>query len=203
MYDLTVITKNKINSLEEQVEIDLREDTIIAVPDDTDIVSFKPDGRIEIHPERPVNCSFAKVMSGFIPVLRTVQVKIPMKLYIPFGYQPELKIPRNCIWMDRILTKSDSSIGEVFFKEYKVNFKPITISCSEHPDYVVHTNFSVTCIVNTELMQKENPGMLISKDDILCELSILKDLRNYFGNGKIYYIQNSEIYYKLMDNINE
>lgn len=50
-------------------------------------------------------------------------------------------------------------------------------------------------------MKSAIPTMTIGNSNTLCELHINKNLCNHFASGKIFYIQNNEVYYKLADTI--
>ena len=56
-------------------------------------------------------------------------------------------------------------------------------------------------IINTELLKKEQPSMTIMHNNPICELNIFKNISNNFASGKIFYIINNEIYYKLLDTL--
>lgn len=200
MYNIAIIKKDSIDSVEKLNSINLSDDVIISKPSDRDTISFNINGRIEIHPEKEINFTFAKQISGFVPCLRQQIIRYPLKLYIPYGYEPIFTSPLGCNWMTSINTNYETYSGYILDKDFNLVDKTINFY-SEQPNYIIYRKFIFTLQINTEIMKNELPTMTITPNDVLCELHIHKNLCNHFASGKLFYIQNDEVYYKLTDTI--
>lgn len=200
MYNISKITNTSIESIDKISKIDLTQDVVISTPENLDIIDFNLDGRIFIKTDKDINFTFSKTISGYVPVLRQQIIKIPLKLYIPYGYTPYINFVRNTTWVNTLIPKYESYSGFIVDNDFVLNNKTITIeSCN--PNYIVYNNFSLNMIINTELLKKEQPSMTIMHNNPICELNIFKNISNNFASGKIFYIINNEIYYKLLDTL--
>lgn len=201
MYNITVVKPNSLNSVEKLSSINLSDDVIIAQPEEyQDLVSFNIDGRISIHPNKEINFTFAKQLTGYVPCLREQIVRMPLKLYIPYGYEPTFTKPIGSNWITDITVDYESFSGYILDNDYELVDKTVNIF-SKNPNYIIYRRLVFKFIINTELMKSSIPTMTVSNLDALCELHINKNISNHFGSGKIFYIQNNEVYYKLTDTI--
>lgn len=201
MYNITVVKPESLNSVEKLSSINLADDVIISQPEELpDIVSFNIDGKILVRPDKDTNFSFARQLTGYIPCLREMIIRLPIKLYIPYGYEPTFLKPVGVNWISDISVDYESYSGYILDDDYELVDKNVNIF-SKNPNYIIYRKLVFKIIVNTELMVKSIPTMTIFKSDPFCELHINKNLCNHFASGKIFYIQNNEVYYKLANTI--
>lgn len=201
MYNITIVKPDSLNSVEKLSSINLSDDVIISQPEESsDLVSFNIDGKILIHPDKDINFTFAKQLTGYVPCLREQIVRMPIKLYIPYGYEPIFVKPVGVNWISDITVDYESYSGYILDDDYELVDKSVNIF-SKSPNYIIYRRFVLKFIINTELMKSAIPTMTIGNSNTLCELHINKNLCNHFASGKIFYIQNNEVYYKLADTI--
>lgn len=198
MYDIHTIDEK--NLLVDNIEeINMETDVIISIPETLDIIKFNIDGSIGICPDTPINMSFAKQITGFIPSHREMKKKLPVKLYIPYGYFPKIEVLPNISYLD-IKTSYRSYSGFIYDKEFDVKNKHFNIY-SKTPNYIVYTDIVLQLHINSDLCKKENPVMLFDTELPFCKLNIYKNFANNFGSGKIYYVKNNEVFFKLAETI--
>jgi len=187
------------NQVEILTSINLSKDIVLSVPENTDILDFKLNGKISIKPKDQINISMINSLFNSTRH-RTFKQKINLKIFTPNGVIPQFLPPENNSYLN-ISPYYQISYGFLNGKKIELKDKLIDFY-STYPNYLVYTDLELKISCDLDRIKEDNPQFILDNTKPLSDLifTYVYSSVNY-GIDRVFYIKNDQVFYNMLMDI--